>query len=119
MGPLSPDEPQTHADINRAVKMGWVKQKKLPKKKVELAISLDLPEVAHYDYILAQSSSRSSNKKARTEELEEKTLADGDGRDELRADFFPQAEEKAADEAASKKPRRPRKAKATNAPDQA
>ena len=99
--------------------MGWVKQKKLPKKKVELAISLDLPEVAHYDYILAQSSSRSSNKKARTEEFEEEALAEGDSRDALRADFFPQSEEKAPDEAASKKPRRPRKDKATKAPDQA
>eukprot|EP00959_Pyramimonas_sp_CCMP1952_P375635 7867360-Pyramimonas_sp.AAC.1 len=43
---LNPSEASTWEQIETGVKMQWIKQKKLPKKKYDLAAELGLPEVA-------------------------------------------------------------------------
>eukprot|EP00959_Pyramimonas_sp_CCMP1952_P384000 8047768-Pyramimonas_sp.AAC.1 len=87
---LDPSAPAAWEEIETAVKMQWVKQKKLPPKKLKLAEELGPPEVAKFDYIITEATVKASNKKSRVEEFREQKDVEGDDRENLRAEHFPQ-----------------------------
>eukprot|EP00959_Pyramimonas_sp_CCMP1952_P136605 2858904-Pyramimonas_sp.AAC.1 len=92
---LSPRDENIQQEIDLAVKMGWVKQKKASKATIKQADDLGLPAAAGYVYIVCSSCSTTSLKKARTDTYEEEAELDAEQRDDMRRELFPMKAAKA------------------------